>query len=233
MMTTATTAGANGRWALELEGVSRRYEGPPEVQALTECTLRIGSGEFVAIMGPSGAGKSTLLNIIGILDRPTSGRYRLLGRDIGTMGETDRTALRARCIGFVFQSFNLMEYRSARENVEAGMLFTHRMRTERRHLAGAALGQVGLTDRSNAAARQLSGGERQRVAIARAVAAGPAVLLADEPTGNLDSETSHRLLETFRTLHLHGLTVVVVTHSPDVAEWADRVVRVSDGHVSE
>jgi putative ABC transport system ATP-binding protein len=214
-----------------LEGVCRTYPGFPPVEALKPCTLRLAPGEHLAVMGPSGSGKSTLLNLIGLLDVPDGGRYLLDGSDTSRLPERGRTALRGRYIGFVFQLFHLLAYRSTVENVELGMLYGGVPRRQRRARAVAALERVDLAHRMHALPPTLSGGERQRAAIARAIAARPRVLLCDEPTGNLDSETSASILELLGELHRDGLTLVIVTHDPEVAARAARLVTIRDGVV--
>jgi putative ABC transport system ATP-binding protein len=185
------------------------------------------------VVGPSGSGKSTLLNVVGLLDRPTEGSYQLDGVDTSSLTERGRTRLRATTLGFVFQSFHLIANRSALENVMVGLLHRRIRRSRRRPFATEALQQVGLEDRMHSTPATLSGGEQQRVAIARAIAGKPAVLLCDEPTGNLDSKSTDALMSLLLRLRDGGLTVVVVTHNPAVAEKGDRVVRVRDGRVEE
>jgi putative ABC transport system ATP-binding protein len=218
---------------IELEGLCRTYPGSPPVQALKPCTLRVETGDHLAVMGPSGSGKSTLLNLLGLLDVPTGGRYLLDGSDTGQLPERARTALRGRRIGLVFQLFHLLGYRSSVENVELGMLYGGVPRRERRGRAAAALERVGLAHRLHALPPTLSGGERQRVAIARAISADPRVLLCDEPTGNLDSETAASILRLLEELRRDGLTLVMVTHDAEVAARAARLVTIRDGVVGE
>jgi len=214
---------------VELEGVKRRYPGPPPVEAVRDATFTIRSGDYVAVVGPSGSGKSTLLNIIGCLDRPSSGRYRFAGHDVGQLPDRELAGLRGRNIGFVFQAFHLIPHRTAEENVEVGLLYNRTPRARRRNLARAALQRVGLGHRIGFLPLHLSGGEQQRVAIARAIAAQPSLLICDEPTGNLDSRTSESILELFDNLRSDGLTIVVATHDPAVTAHAERVVEVTDG----
>jgi putative ABC transport system ATP-binding protein len=218
---------------LALMEAERTYEGPPPVAALRTTTLRIGVGDSVSLMGRSGSGKSTLLNLMGLLDRPTSGR--VLFADVDTSGLADRkiSALRASSIGFVFQAFNLIPQRTATENVVLGLLYQPVPRTERRRLALQALDRVGLTHRSEAFPGQLSGGERQRVAIARAIAGFPALLLCDEPTGNLDAANSAAVLDLLDSLRGDGIAVVVVTHDHDVAARSRRHLIMTDGQLNE
>ena len=219
--------------AIELRDVTRSFPGPPEVQALKGVNVSIADGEYVSITGPSGSGKSTMLNILGLLDRPTVGEYRLGGVLTQTLGEDDRAALRARHLGFVFQAFHLMSRRTALQNVLLPMLYNGTPRAEREPRAREALERVGLGHRTDFLPGTLSGGERQRVAVARAVASRPRVLLADEPTGNLDSVTSAEIMALFEELHADGLTLVVITHDEDVARRAARRIRLTDGRVGE
>jgi putative ABC transport system ATP-binding protein len=218
---------------LELTGVSRTYADGHPVHALRPTDLRIGANDYVTITGPSGSGKSTLLNVLGLLDQPTTGRYRINGVDVTRLRESTRGAARGQLFGFVFQAFHLLPGRTAVENVELGMLYGPHNRRERRSSAEEALARVGLADRADADPRDLSGGERQRVAIARAVATRPRVLFCDEPTGNLDSANTLILLELLRELHAGGLAIVVVTHEADVAAEGVHRVSVADGVVSE
>jgi putative ABC transport system ATP-binding protein len=217
---------------IRLEGVWRIFKvGEGEVHALKGVSLAIGRGEHVALVGPSGSGKSTLLHIVGCLDRPTRGRYLLEGREVGTLSEEERSLIRRHRIGFVFQFFHLLPRLSALGNVELPMLFAGKPREERRERAARALDAVGLSHRATHRPDQLSGGERQRVAIARAVVMNPAVLLADEPTGNLDRASAHEVMELIERMNANGLTLVVVTHDPAIAQRAKRVIRMDDGEV--
>jgi putative ABC transport system ATP-binding protein len=217
---------------IRLEGVWRIFKvGEGEVHALKGVSLAIGRGEHVALVGPSGSGKSTLLHIVGCLDRPTRGRYLLEGREVGTLSEEERSLIRRHRIGFVFQFFHLLPRLSALGNVELPMLFAGTPPEERRERAARALDAVGLSHRATHRPDQLSGGERQRVAIARAVVMNPAVLLADEPTGNLDRASAHEVMELIERMNANGLTLVVVTHDPAIAQRAKRVIRMDDGEV--
>jgi len=219
---------------VELDELSRVYQGTPPVPALRSTNLRVSTGESVAVMGRSGSGKSTLLHLLGLLDRPTAGRYLLDGHDTAAMSDRQLTRLRGRRIGFVFQNFHLMPHRPALENVAVALLYSQACpRSARRSRAIEALDRVGLSDRAHALPRTLSGGERQRVAIARALAARPALMLADEPTGNLDSATADEVLSHFDDLHRDGQTLVIVTHDPAVAARAQRRLQIHDGTLSE
>ena len=206
--------------------------GDVEVRALRGVSLEIAAGEFVAIRGPSGSGKSTLMNILGCLDRPTAGRYLLEGRDVAPLDRDALARIRNRMLGFVFQSFNLLHRTSAIENVELPLLYAGVGRVERRRRAIEALERVGLGDRLDHTPNRLSGGQQQRVAIARALVSEPKLILADEPTGNLDSRTSVELMALFQELGRSGITIVLVTHEPDVATFVGRVVVVRDGHIA-
>jgi putative ABC transport system ATP-binding protein len=218
---------------VELRDVTRSFPGPPEVQALKGVNLLVAEGDYVSIVGPSGSGKSTMLNILGLLDRPSVGEYRLAGALTGALGEDERAVVRGREIGFVFQSFHLMAQRSVLENVLAGMLYAGVPRAEREERALRALERVGLGHRIGFKPPTLSGGERQRVAIARAVAGSPKLLLADEPTGNLDERTSGEVMDLFEELNAEGLTVAIITHDREVAERARRRIRIADGRLTE
>jgi putative ABC transport system ATP-binding protein len=219
---------------IELRGISRVFHvGGRPVHALRELDLDVPKGEYVAIMGPSGSGKSTLLHLLGCLDRPTSGSYRLDGRDGAGLDEAELSRVRRHKIGFVFQSFHLVSRLTAAGNVELPMIFAGVARTERRGRVARALAAVGLTERSEHRPVQLSGGERQRVAIARAVASEPAILLADEPTGNLDSKAGHEVIEVLEGMNREGLTLLVVTHNPEIAERAPHRIRLADGRLAE
>jgi putative ABC transport system ATP-binding protein len=217
---------------IELESVWRTFRvGDAEVHALADVSLRIAAGEHAAIVGPSGSGKSTLLHVLGCLDRPTAGAYRFAGRDVGSLSEEERSLLRRHRIGFVFQFFHLLARLPAIANVELPMLLAGVGRDERRARAEAALAAVGLSPRAHHRPDQLSGGERQRVAIARAVVMGPSLLLADEPTGNLDRASAHDVMDLLESMQRGGLTLVVVTHDAAIAARARRVVRMDDGRV--
>ena len=217
---------------IALERLSRTYEiGGEAVHALVEVTETIAAGEHVAIMGPSGSGKSTLLHLIGCLDRPTSGSYRFEGREVAGLAESELDQLRRERFGFVFQAFHLVPRLNAAGNVELPMVFAGVDRAERRQRARRALEAVGLVHRAEHRPNELSGGERQRLAIARALAMEPKVMLADEPTGNLDSRSGSVVLDLLDRLHAGGLTVLVVTHDPHVARRADRTIILSDGAI--
>ncbi|MCC6741671.1 MAG: ABC transporter ATP-binding protein [Planctomycetia bacterium] len=220
---------------IAIEGVTKVYHlGEVDIVPLKGVSLAIEAGESVAIMGASGSGKTTLMNIIGCMDRPTSGTYLLDGRDVSKAGPDDRAALRNRKFGFVFQSFNLLARTSALENVELPLLYRPGVGSaERRRRALAALDRVGLTDRLGHHPSQLSGGQQQRVAIARALVTDPAVILADEPTGNLDSASEKEILALFSQLHAAGITVILVTHNPDIGAHAGRLIRIRDGRIVE
>jgi putative ABC transport system ATP-binding protein len=219
---------------IRLDGVTRIFRvGETELRALDGVTEHVRTGEHVALMGPSGSGKSTLLNVIGCLDRPSSGSYRLDGREVATLGDSELTEARRRLVGFVFQSFHLVPRLSAAQNVELAMLFAGVERAERVSRAAAGLAAVGLSARAEHRPEQLSGGERQRVAIARAMVMRPRVLLADEPTGNLDTASGKQVLDLLDRLHADGITLVVVTHDPGVARRAERVVVMTDGRIAK
>ncbi len=218
---------------IAVEDVWKVYElGDVSVTALAGVSLEIERGEFIAVMGASGSGKSTFMNVIGCLDRPTRGRYRLDGSDVSTLSPDERAEIRNRKLGFVFQSFNLIPRTSAIENVELPLFYGDSTPTEQREHARRALEIVGLADRAHHLPNQLSGGQQQRVAIARALVNHPPLILADEPTGNLDTRTSVEILEVFQRLNREqGITIVLVTHEPDVATYAERVVTFRDGRV--
>lgn len=218
---------------IELAAVSRVYDmgGDIEVVALRDFELTVDRGDFVAIVGPSGSGKSTLMHILGCLDRPTSGTYRLDGVDVGSLDDNALAALRNRAIGFVFQSYNLLPRTTAQENVELPLVYSGVGRAERAARAARALQRVGLGDRLRHRPAQLSGGQQQRVAIARALVGRPKVILADEPTGALDSKTSVEVMALLQELGREGITIVLVTHEPDIASFASRVITMRDGKV--
>jgi putative ABC transport system ATP-binding protein len=218
---------------IEIENVTKVYRlGDVEVAALNGVSLTINKGEWAAIMGPSGSGKSTLMNIIGCLDQPTAGDYRLDGIGVARMKDNDLAAVRNRKIGFVFQTFNLLSRTSALANVELPLIYAGDK--NRRGRALAALARVGLSDRVHHRPNELSGGQQQRVAIARALVTDPAIILADEPTGNLDSKSGAEIMGIFHELHeQHGMTIVMVTHDPDIAAESDRTIYIRDGLVSD
>ena len=219
---------------IALADLWRTYHvGDSDVNALRDVTLEIAKGDYLAVMGPSGSGKSTLLNILGCLDRPTSGSYTFNGRDVASFSDAERTRLRQLEIGFVFQFFHLLPRLTAQGNVELPMLFAGVPRAERRRRAVASLEAVGLSGRVHHRPDQLSGGQRQRVAIARAVVMKPGLLLADEPTGNLDRAAAVEVMELLGTMNADGQTVVLVTHDPDVATRARTAVRMDDGEIVE
>jgi len=220
---------------IKLAGVSRTYEiGGTPVHALQSFDLEIADGDYVAIMGPSGSGKSTLLNIIGCLDRPTSGSYVLDGKEVARLSEEELSLVRRHRIGFIFQTFHLVPRLTATANVELPMIFAGVERAERRERAAHALAAVDLTDRASHRPDQLSGGERQRVAIARAVVMGPSTLLADEPTGNLDSKSGDEVIQLLERMNRDdGLSLIVVTHDPAIGQRARRRVRLMDGRLAE
>ncbi|WP_432487239.1 MULTISPECIES: ABC transporter ATP-binding protein [Kineococcus] len=218
---------------VELLDVTRSFPGPPEVQALKSVNLAVHAGDYVSIVGPSGSGKSTMMNILGLVDRPSVGQYRLDGVLTGDLDEAGRSALRASRIGFVFQAFHLLPRRSVLENVMLPMLYSGTPREHREERALAALDRVGMSHRLGFSPATLSGGERQRVAVARAVVTRPGLLLADEPTGNLDERTTADVMGLLEDLHDDGIAVVVITHDTDVADRAERALRIADGRLSE
>ena len=215
---------------VEVRDLTKVYAtGEVEVRALDGVSLRIDTGEFVAVMGPSGSGKSTLMNIVGCLDRPTQGHYRLEGTDVDQLDDDGLASLRSRAIGFIFQSYNLLPRTTALQNVAMPLAYQGIRRKEREARATAALERLGLSDRLDHEPTELSGGQQQRVAIARALVTEPALLLADEPTGNLDSASGADVMTILRDLHASGRTVLLITHDVDVAAFADRQVHVRDG----
>jgi putative ABC transport system ATP-binding protein len=227
-------SGVAGEPIIRLENVSRVYDtGKVQVPALLDVDMEVADGEFLAIVGPSGSGKSTMMNILGCLDRPTSGRYVLDSNPVDELDDDGLAYLRSRSIGFVFQSYNLRPRTSALENVAAPLLYQGVGRKERLRRAQAALERLGLADRIGHVPSELSGGQQQRVGIARALVTEPALLLADEPTGNLDSHSGAEVLELFKDLHSLGRTIVLITHDLDVAQAADRAVHLRDGRLQD
>ena len=218
---------------VEIRGVRRQFGVDPPVEALRGVDLRVWPGEWLAIVGPSGSGKSTLLNILGCMDRPTSGSYSFNGIDVARLTDKQRAGLRSRDIGFVFQAFHLLSHRTVAENVMISEVYRRQPRRGRRERAKAALDKVRLGHRADFLPTRLSGGERQRAAIARALIGAPRVLLCDEPTGNLDSATTARLLDLFEELNTQGLTILMITHAPEVANRARRRVGIVDGILTE
>jgi len=230
----ADTQPRRGDCVALLEGISKIYykpDGSVLVEALKDVDLAIPKGEYVAIMGPSGSGKSTMMNVLGCLDRPTRGSYFLDGKDVSRMPDEELSHYRGRKIGFIFQAFNLISQLNTEENVETPLFYQGVPKKERRERAVAALERVGLGDRLGHRPRELSGGQQQRVAIARALVGEPAVLMADEPTGNLDSKTGEAILSLFEELHANGMTIIMVTHDDSVADRCQRVVRLRDGEI--
>ncbi len=217
---------------IRVENLSKTYEGAVAVHALKSCNLTIPAGEFWAIIGPSGSGKSTLLHLLGLLDTPTTGELWIRGEHVSSLTQRRRNLLRAHAIGFVFQQFHLVDHLTAVENVELKLAAAGIPRSKRRHRAHEALARFGLADKAASLPSQLSGGEQQRVAIARAVVTEPALVLCDEPTGNLDSTTTKSVLDDLKTLHRQGQTIVVATHDPLISEAAETVVRLEDGRIT-
>jgi putative ABC transport system ATP-binding protein len=219
---------------IDIRDITKVYEmGQEKVHALSGVTLAVQRGEYLAIMGPSGSGKSTLMNLIGCLDTPTSGSYILNGREVATMSDDELAAIRNQEIGFVFQTFNLLPRTNAIQQVELPLVYSGLARKERRERALRALEAVGLSDRMNHHPSELSGGQRQRVAVARALINDPSILLADEPTGNLDSQTGAEIMALFDDLNARGNTIVLVTHEEDIAAHARRIVRLLDGKIRD
>ncbi|HVB34221.1 MAG TPA: ABC transporter ATP-binding protein [Patescibacteria group bacterium] len=217
---------------IKVENVVKTYDmGATQVQALRSVSFEIHKGEYVAIMGPSGSGKSTLMNVVGCLDSPSDGKYWLAGRLVNELSDDELAHIRNKEIGFVFQTFNLLGRATALHNVELPLIYNGTPPAERLERAKQVLGMVDLTDRIYHRPNELSGGQRQRVAVARALVNNPAILLADEPTGNLDTQTGEEIMALFARLHAEGHTIILVTHEPDIAAHAKRIIRVRDGHI--
>jgi putative ABC transport system ATP-binding protein len=219
-------------WLIDAKGLAKSYRmGQEIIKALVSVDIRVAQGEYVAFMGPSGSGKSTLMNIVGALDTPSSGTYVLNGQDVSKMSESDLATVRNKEIGFVFQTFNLLPRYSALDNVALPLVYAGYSRAERHQMARQALEDVGLGNRADHKPNELSGGQRQRVAIARALVNRPSILLADEPTGNLDSKTSYDIMALFKDLNERGNTIIMVTHEEDIAAFARRIIRLRDGKI--
>jgi putative ABC transport system ATP-binding protein len=217
---------------IETTNISKRYiMGSEVIEALKSVTISVNKGEYVAFMGPSGSGKSTLMNIVGCLDTPTNGKYILNNKDVSHMTENELAEIRNKEIGFVFQTFNLLPRMSSLENVALPLIYAGLSKSDRTEIAMASLKNVGLENRAGHRPNELSGGQRQRVAIARALVNNPSILLADEPTGNLDSKTSYEIMDLFDQLYSKGNTIVMVTHEEDIAHYAHRIIRLRDGLV--
>ena len=217
---------------IQLDGIKKEYHmGMEVVQALSGVSIQVSKGEYMSIMGPSGSGKSTLMNIVGCLDTPSNGDYILNNVNVSTMNDDELAEIRNREIGFVFQTFNLLPRATALHNVELPLIYNGTSSSQRRELAESALERVGLKDRMTHRPNELSGGQRQRVAIARALVNNPSIILADEPTGNLDTRTGDEIMEIFESLHDAGNTIILVTHEEYIAEHSDRIVRLRDGRV--
>ncbi|MDO1444694.1 ABC transporter ATP-binding protein [Rhodocytophaga aerolata] len=215
---------------IETSNISKKYVmGSEVIEALKSITISIDKGEYVAFMGPSGSGKSTLMNIVGCLDTPTSGTYILNNKDVSDMSENELAEIRNKEIGFVFQTFNLLPRSTSLENVALPLIYAGYNKADRTEMALEALKSVGLGDRAKHKPNELSGGQRQRVAIARALVNNPSIVLADEPTGNLDSKTSYEIMDLFEDLHSKGNTIIMVTHEEDIAQYAHRIIRLRDG----
>jgi len=227
-----TSLPSSSRPLIELSGVTKSYDqGEMQVNALRGVDLSIGRAELVAIIGPSGSGKSTLMHILGCLDQPTSGTFLLDGEDVSSMSSFQLARIRNQKVGFIFQTFNLLPKASLLRNVELPMLYGGVSASERRERAMLALSRVGLKERASARPSELSGGQRQRVAIARAIVMNPSLILADEPTGNLDTKTGNEILQIFDEMHAAGHTIAIVTHDPRIAERCHRVIRIEDGAI--
>jgi len=219
---------------INIEHIAKIYQvGNEEVRALSDVSLKINKNEYVAIMGPSGSGKSTLMNILGCLDTPTKGLYDFSGENVSQMDDNELASIRNRQIGFVFQTFNLLARSDALHNVELPLIYAGIPSHERRERAEAALENVGLADRMTHKPNELSGGQRQRVAVARALVTNPSIILADEPTGNLDSKTGKDIMRLFNDIHESGNTIIVVTHEEEIAEHSERIIRLRDGLIEK